>query len=69
MCKSILFDFNTFNCTTDSQDLNHVIESVRKQSDDEQTIKQIDRDSMRGAHLYATDFTDAAVGSQDDDGG
>ena len=69
MGKGIFFNFDIFSCASDSENLYDFFEGVRKKSDNQKTIKQIDGDAVRGAHFSSTDSADTSVGSQDNDRG
>lgn len=62
MSESWLLDLNVFGGASDSYDLNDFVERVRKKSDDQQSVEQIDWDSVRGFHLSTSNFTNSSVG-------
>lgn len=69
MGKCILFNLNVLSSAADSQNLDNIVKSVRQQTDNQKTVKQIHGDTVRGAHVDATDLANTTVSGQDHDGG
>lgn len=69
MSEGVLLDLNVLGCAADRQNLHHIVQSVWHKSNDQQTVKQIHGDSVRGTHLNASDLTDTAIRCENHDGG
>mmetsp|Transcript_75 Transcript_75/g.104 ORF Transcript_75/g.104 Transcript_75/m.104 type:complete len:299 (-) Transcript_75:618-1514(-) len=67
--QSVCLDFDTFGLAANGQNLHNLVKVVGQQANDEETVKQIDGDTVRAAHLGALDLANTTVGRQDDDRG
>ena len=66
MSQSWLFNLNALCGTSNSNNLNDLIERVWKESDNEKPIQEIDWDTVSRFHFSAFDLANTSVGSEDD---
>eukprot|EP00756_Hemistasia_phaeocysticola_P008403 Hpha_TRINITY_DN14610_c2_g17::TRINITY_DN14610_c2_g17_i1::g.48399::m.48399 len=65
----LLVQLQTLDLGPDVNDLHQLLPRVGHGFDDEETVQQVDRDTVRGLHVSATDGGHATVGGEDNDGG
>ena len=69
LCEGVLFDFDSLCGATDGEDLNNLIEGVGQSTDDQETIQEINGDTVGRFHVGATDLAVTSVGGKNNDGG
>ena len=67
MCQGVLLNLDVLGGAPDRNDLHDFVEGVWQQSDDKETVEQIDWDTVSRLHFSASDLTNTSVGGEHHD--
>ena len=66
--QSFRRQLDAFSRSTDSQDLHQLLQTIVRCFDDQQSVQQVDWNTVRRNHISTSDSADTSVGSQHNDG-